>query len=53
MYRTDSAPTSYTDWDSGNSYSISQTISSTSTTLSKIDIQQAVNKAYKDAKLSL
>lgn len=53
MYRTDSAPTSYTDWDSDGSYSISQTISSTSTTLSKIDIQQAVNKAYKDAKLSL
>lgn len=53
MYRTNSAPTSYTDWDSGSSYSISQTISSTSTTLSKIDIQQAANKAYKDANLAL
>lgn len=53
MYRTDSAPTSYTDWDSGSSYSISQTVSSTSTTLNKIDIQQAVNKAHEDAKLSL
>lgn len=53
MYRTNSAPTNYTDWDSGGSYSISQTISSTSTTLSKINIHQAVNKAYQDSSSAL